>query len=200
MAIFPTLPDGKFQIIYADPPWHYGNSQHNGAGNPTTGGAESHYPTVTLQDLCELPVADIADTNCLLFMWASSPHLDQAIDLGKAWGFQWATVGFVWNKQAVNPGYYTMSSCELCLIFKCGAIPQPRGARNVYQLVSQPRKAHSAKPHEVRRRIDAMFPYQAKIELFARQSPEGWSAWGNEANGAEKVTMATQMGLFDLGE
>ncbi len=113
-------------------------------------------------------------------MWATSPHLDQAIDLGKAWGFRWATVAFVWDKVRVNPGFYTMSQCELCLVFKRGRIPRPRGARNVRQLVSEKRHTHSRKPDEIRRRIDLMFPQAAKIELFVRSRAPGWDAWGLE--------------------
>jgi N6-adenosine-specific RNA methylase IME4 len=173
----------KYQIIYSDPCWDYkGQTQHNGKGGSDTGGATSHYPTMTLKELKNLkPMIDeLADENCLLFMWSSSPHLDQAIDLIKGWGFKWATVGFIWDKQRVNPGFYTMSQCELCLIGKRGKIPKPRGARNVRQFVSELRGRHSAKPHEVRKRIDAMFPSQKKIELFARERVDNWDAWGNE--------------------
>lgn len=113
-------------------------------------------------------------------MWSSSPHLDQAIELGKAWGFAWATIAFVWHKQKTNPGFYTLSQCEICLVFKRGKIPSPRGARNVRQLVSELRGEHSQKPHEVRQRIEAMFPHHARIELFARECAPGWDAWGNE--------------------
>lgn len=173
----------KYQVIYCDPPWDYkGQTQHGGKGKSDTGSALSHYPTMKLKELIALkPMIDkLADDDCMLFMWASSPHLDQAIDLIKGWGFKWATVGFVWDKQKVNPGFYTMSQCELCLIGKKGKIPQPRGARNVRQFVSEMRGRHSAKPHEVRLRIEQMFPDQNKIELFARERVKGWDAWGNE--------------------
>ena len=179
----PTLPaNERFGVIYADPPWDYkGQLQHAGPGSGDSGGAARHYPTVRLDDLMRLDVANIAATDSLLFMWATSPHLDQAIELGKAWGFAWATVAFVWDKQRVNPGFYTMSQCELCLVFKRGRIPTPRGARNVRQLVSERRAEHSRKPLEVRRRIEAMFPEQRKIELFARDAAApGWSVWGAE--------------------
>ena len=180
---FPALPDGRYAIIYVDPPWDYkGQLQHAGAGSGDTGGAERHFDTVTLKDLKRLPLSQIAADDCLLFMWATSPHLDQAIELGKDWGFAWATVGFVWDKRRVNPGFYTMSQCELCLVFKRGKIPRPRGARNVRQLVSEARGPHSAKPSEVRRRIEAMFPQQRKIELFARERAPGWEAWGLEVS------------------
>ncbi len=181
---FPPLPAERFAILYADPPWDYkGQLQHAGPASGDTGGAIRHYPTVTLDDLKRLPVADIAADESLLFLWATSPHLDQAIDLGKSWGFAWATVAFVWDKVRVNPGFYTLSQCELCLVFRRGRIPVPRGARNERQLVHEKRGAHSEKPAEVRRRIERMFPEQNKIELFARREVPGWRAWGLESPG-----------------
>lgn len=173
----------KYQIIYADPCWDYkGQTQHAGTKSSDTGGALKHYPTMTLKELKALkPMIDnLADKDCLMFMWSSSPHLDQAIDLMRAWGFKWATIGFVWDKQKVNPSFYTMSQVELCLIGKKGKIPTPRGARNIRQFVSEMRGRHSAKPNEVRLRIEQMFPTQNKIELFAREKVSGWDSWGNE--------------------
>ena len=182
---FPALPASRFDIVYADPPWDYkGQLQHAGPGSSDTGGAVRHYGTVTLEELKKLRVDGIAAENSLLFLWATNPHLDQAIDLGKSWGFKWATVAFVWDKVRVNPGFYTMSQCELCLVMKKGKIPEPRGARNVRQLVTEKRGAHSRKPDEVRRRIDAMFTDLRKIELFARGPVSGWTTWGLEADGA----------------
>ena len=171
----------SFEIIYADPPWDYkGQKQHGGVGSGDTGSSSSHYQTMKLRDLKAMDVASIAAPNALLFMWVTNPHLDQGIEVMKAWGFKWATVGFVWDKQRVNPGFYTMSQCELCLIGKRGKIPQPRGARNVRQLVSSMRQKHSMKPAEVRTRIEQMFPEQSKVELFAREKVRGWCAWGDE--------------------
>lgn len=179
----------KFSILYADPPWDYkGQTQHAGAGSGSTGGAVVHYPTMTLSDLKKLDVKDYAADDALLFLWSSSPHLDQAIDLMPSWGFDYVTVGFVWDKQKVNPGYYTMSQCELCLIGKKGKIPSPRGARNVRQYLSHPRGEHSEKPAEVRQRIEAMFPQHAKLELFARLKVAGWSSWGNEIESDVAIT------------
>jgi N6-adenosine-specific RNA methylase IME4 len=178
-----------YGIIYADPPWDYkGQKQHAGAGKASTGGAEAHYGTLTLPKLKTLSVASVAAPDCLLFLWSSSPHLDQAIDLMKAWGFKWATVGFVWDKLRVNPGFYTMSQCELCLIGKRGKIPRPRGAQNVRQLVPEKRGAHSVKPDEVRHRIDEMFPAQRKLELFARKRVPMWDCWGNEVDSDVTLT------------
>ena len=171
----------RFDIIYADPPWNYkGQTQHNGIGGVETGGAAVHYPTMTLKELKRLDVASLAADDCLLFMWITNPHFDQGVDLMRAWGFKWATIGFVWDKQRVNPGFYTMSQCEMCVIGKRGKIPQPRGQRNVRQLVSSMRRKHSQKPDEVRDAIQKMFPTQTKLELFARERVDGWSVFGNE--------------------
>lgn len=178
-----------YQIIYCDPPWDYkGQTQHTGRGGVKSGGAISHYPTMTVSEMKKLNVKDIADPEgCLLFMWTSSPHLDQAIDLMKAWGFDYATIGFIWDKQRLNPGYYTLSQCEICIIGKLNRIPKPRGARNIQQLVSIKRTRHSQKPGEVRERIVQMFPKQNKLEMFARRKAKGWDSWGNEVKSQIKL-------------
>ena len=178
----------SYQIIYADPPWDYkGQKQHAGKRGKDSGGAINHYPTMKLKDLKEMKsfIEDLTDDDCLLFMWTSSPHLDQAIELLKHWGFKWSTIAFVWDKQRVNPSFYTMSQIEIVLLGKKGRIPQPRGARNVRQFISELRGKHSAKPNEIRTRIEQMFPTQKKIELFARQRVDGWDCWGNEIDTGE---------------
>jgi N6-adenosine-specific RNA methylase IME4 len=187
--LYPELPDEKFDIIYADPPWDYNGKLQfdksskdadriNLSRNIFISSAAFKYPTLTLSELMKLRVRDIAQDDCLLFMWATSPHLEQAIELGKAWGFQYRTVAFVWDKMSHNPGKYTLSNCELCLVFKHGRIPSPRGARNIQQLVRAPRKEHSEKPDEIVEAIEQMFPTQRRIELFARRKVKGWSVWG----------------------
>lgn len=187
--MYPDLPDAKYQIIYADPPWDYGGKMQFDKSSTKEGNkgwereifisaANFKYPTVKTKDLMKFPISQICDNDCLLFMWSTSPHLAQAIQLGEAWGFEYKTIGFVWDKMNHNPGQYTLSNCEVCLIFKRGRIPTPRGARNVQQLVRVPRGEHSVKPNEVRENIMKMFPTQKKIELFARQKNDGWDAWG----------------------
>lgn len=173
--------DGKFDIIYADPAWDYAGRQMH-LDTTVTSTALHHYQTVPLNTLKTLDVPSISAKDCLLFMWTSSPHLEQAIELMKAWQFEYKTIAFVWDKQKTNPGYYTMSQCEICLVGKKkgGSIPKPRGARNARQFISEMRTEHSAKPTEVRNRIELMFPLQRKIELFARTPTPGWSIWGNE--------------------
>ncbi|MDE0251626.1 MAG: MT-A70 family methyltransferase [Gammaproteobacteria bacterium] len=189
--IFPQLPRKKYAVIYADPPWHYnGKMQFDRSGtlkeNPDwtrdifISSAAFKYPTLPTKELKKLRVNDITEEDALLFMWSTNPHLEQAISLGSAWGFKYKTVAFVWNKLNHNPGQYTLSYCELCLLFKKGRIPQPRGARNIKQLIEAPRSEHSQKPYEVAERITKMFPTQSKIELFARSSREGWDSWGLE--------------------
>ena len=187
--LYPDLPDEKFDIIYADPPWDYGGKMQFDRSSKKTentnwerdifiSAANFKYPTIKTKDLMKIPINSIANDNCLLFMWVTNPHLAQGIELGKAWGFEYKTVAFVWDKMNHNPGQYTLSNCELCLVFKKGKIPTPRGARNVQQLVRVPRTEHSRKPTEVLKNIERMFPTQKKIELFARHKPEGWSVWG----------------------
>ena len=187
--MYPDVPDTKYQIIYADPPWDYGGKMQFDKSSTKEGNkgwkrgifisaANFKYPTVKTKDLMKFPISQICDNDCLLFMWSTSPHLAQAIRLGEVWGFEYKTIGFVWDKMNHNPGQYTLSNCEVCLIFKRGRIPTPRGARNVQQLVRVPRGEHSVKPNEVRENIMKMFPTQKKIELFARQKNDGWDVWG----------------------
>ena len=82
----------KYKIIYADPPWRYARSKVQGA-------AEKHYPTMSIEELCALPVKEIADKDCILFLWATFPQLKEALQLIKAWGFTYKSVAFVWLKQ-----------------------------------------------------------------------------------------------------
>tara|TARA_Y100000593_G_scaffold95131_1_gene200513 strand:- start:49092 stop:49652 length:561 start_codon:yes stop_codon:yes gene_type:complete len=176
----------KYSIIYADPPWDYkGQTQHSGKGGKPSGGAASHYSPMKLKELKKLPVKSICEEDCLMFMWVTSPHLDQGIELMKSWGFSYATIAFVWDKVRVNPGFYTMSQCEVCIVGKMGKIPKPRGARNVRQYIRALRGKHSKKPYEARERISKMFPTQPKIELFARKEYQGWDSWGNEVKGVD---------------
>ena len=171
----------KYQIIYADPAWLYQcGKNHLGKKSMINGKTDIHYNGMPIKEMEKLNINDIADNDCLLFMWVTSPFLKIGIDLMIKWGFEYSTIGFIWHKQKTNPGSYTMSECEICLIGKRGKIPQPRGARNVRQFLLEMRTKHSAKPKEVRNRIEKMFPEQSKIELFARIKTEGWDAWGNE--------------------
>jgi N6-adenosine-specific RNA methylase IME4/ParB-like chromosome segregation protein Spo0J len=169
----------KYSILYTDPPWEYGLTNRGGDGE-TTGSSKTHYPTLSIEKLKNWNVSEICNTNALLFMWITSPWLDQGIELGLSWGFEYKTIGFVWNKMIPVPGNYTLGQVELCLVFKRGSIPRPRGARNIRQYLEQMRTKHSEKPDEIRKRIEKMFPTQKKIELFARTKHRGWDVFGNE--------------------
>ena len=187
--LYPSLPNKKYEIIYADPPWDYGGKLQfdksskskekiNLKKNIFISSASFKYPTLKVEELKKLKVIDISDENCLLFMWTTSPHLKISIELGEYWGFKYRTVGFVWDKMVHNPGQYTLSNSEICLIFKKGKIPVPRGARNIQQLIRVKRGKHSQKPDEVRDKIKLMFPTQKKIELFSRSNSKDWDHWG----------------------
>ncbi len=189
--IYPKLPEWKYDVIYADPPWDYGGKmQYDKSSikaenvgfekNIFISSAVFKYPTLKLKELKELDIRAIAAEDCLLFMWTTGPHFANSIELGKAWGFEYKTIAFVWDKMMHNPGRYTLSQTEHCVVFKKGRIPTPRGARNIRQLVQVPRGKHSEKPEVVIEGITNMFPAQKKIELFARKNYEGWDNWGLE--------------------
>lgn len=170
----------KYEIIYADPAWQYKTKESLAKTSILNGELNTHYGTMTIAELGGLPLGSISDKNSMLFMWVVSPMLDDGIELMKKWGFKYSTIAFIWHKQRANPGHYTMSECEICLVGRRGKIPTPRGVRNVRQFLSEMRGKHSAKPTEIRNRIELMFPTQKKLEMFARQSAKGWDAWGNE--------------------
>jgi len=189
--IYPALPDKKYQVIYADPPWDYGGKMQY---DKTTikdenigferkifiSSAAFKYPTLKLNVLKELDIPSIAADDCLLFMWTTGPQMANSIELGEAWGFEYKTVAFVWDKMVHNPGRYTLSQTEFVLAFKKGKFPHPRGARNVKQLITSHRGEHSVTPTSVIDGITKMFPEQKKIELFARNNYYGWDNWGLE--------------------
>lgn len=189
--VYPRLPDKKYQIIYADPPWDYGGKMQY---DKTTikdenigfekkiflSSATFQYPTLKLSQLKELDVPSIAADDCILFMWTTGPQMANSIELGEAWGFEYKTVAFVWDKMVHNPGRYTLSQTEFVLAFKKGKFPQPRGSRNIRQMIQVHRGGHSVKPTKVIDGISKMFPEQSKIELFARNNYFGWDNWGLE--------------------
>lgn len=189
--LYPALPDKKYDVIYADPPWDYGGKmQYDKSSiksenigfekNIFISAANFKYPTLTLPELKQLNVKAIAADDCILFMWTTGPQFANSIELGQAWGFDYKTVAFVWDKQVHNPGRYTLSQTEFVIVFKRGRFPSPRGARNIRQLVSVHRGKHSEKPELVIDGITKMFPAQQKIELFARKNFVGWDNWGLE--------------------
>ena len=179
----------KYNIIYADPPWDYGNTKN--LDGEFWGMADKHYDVMKFKDICNLPVQNIAADDCYLFLWVTSPFLEKGFEVIKSWGFTYATVGFVWVKMkndmtAVREdglGKYTISNAEYCLIAKRGKYW--REARNVKQIIQYPKTIHSAKPPEVRDRIVALCGDLPRVELFARDLCDGWDSIGNEIDGRD---------------
>lgn len=182
---------GKYQIIYADPPWAYDDPSLN------RGGALRHYATMPIEDIMMLPINKLADNNCVLFMWATFPKLKEALDTITAWDFTFKTCAFVWVKinRRTNPeqsaflpyenfdsftgmGRWTRSNAEICLLGVKGK-PQ-RISASVHQIIYAPISDHSIKPLETRHRILELLGDLPRVELFARQKAEGWDSWGNE--------------------
>jgi N6-adenosine-specific RNA methylase IME4 len=174
----------KFSVILADPPWLYNNVKGN---EPSIGGKT--YQVMTDTHLQSLRVQDIADDNCSLFLWATMPKLQEALDCIKSWGFKYTTTAFVWVKQ--NPkgvgiysgmGHWTNQNAEIVLFAKKGR--PKRLNKNVKQILLAPRGRHSAKPKEIHKRIEALIEApKGYIELFARDPFPGWECIGNELTG-----------------
>ena len=171
----------KYKIIYADPPWNFKHYSEKGKGRS----ADNYYKTMSLNDITQLPVEDIADDNCVLFMWTTFPFLQKSFEVIKQWGFEYKTVGFVWvkrNKKAPTwfwgMGYWTRSNAEVCLIATKGSVT--RQSSSVSQIIDAPVGEHSKKPDIVRDKIVELVGKLPRIELFARQSVKGWDVWGNE--------------------
>ena len=180
------IPDGKYQIIYADPPWLYGNSA-------TRANAKSHYPCMTIEQLCDLSddngrhISELAADDSMLFLWTTFPMLRDIWPVFTAWGFEYKTVAFVWVKETENGdiymgiGNYTRSNAEPCLIGKKGKGLERRD--NAIKNVHMAKKLrHSAKPHLFRELIERMYGNVLRIELFARERSPGWDVWGNEVS------------------
>lgn len=172
------LPNKKYNIIYADPAWSY-------TGNMMNSSATDHYKTMSLQDICNLPVKKIADDNCILFMWVTLPKLNQFMDVIKSWGFEYKSTAFVWVKKNkisnsffMGLGRWTRANPEICVLATKGKIS--RRSNKVRQLQIFPIEQHSKKPDEFRNLIIELCGDLPRIELFARQKVDGWDAWGNE--------------------
>ncbi len=173
----------KYNIIYADPPWSYRDKRDK---HPKMrGGASSHYNTMDVSGIKKLPIKNITESNCMLFLWVTFPNLQEGLDTVRAWGFTYKTLGFSWiktNKNNGKPffgiGYYTKSNCEVCLI---GVKGKPiKESNSVSSVIISPREEHSKKPSEARDRIVELCGDIPRIELFARQTAEGWDCWGDE--------------------
>jgi len=176
----------KYSIIYADPPWDYYSAwkRKNSDSAGIWGLAQDHYNTMNIEDVKSLPIEKITRDDCFLFLWATFPQMQEALDVIKAWGFEYKTVAFTWIKKSKNGnnsmgmGWYTRSNAEVCLLAKKG---KPKVIdHSVRQVVESLREKHSKKPNEVRDRIIQLCGNIPRIELFARDKVKGWDNWGNE--------------------
>jgi len=175
-----NLPDKKYEIIYADPPWKYKDTASSGKR-----GASFKYDVQDHEWICSLPVKNITANDCVLFMWVTMPQLPNVFEVIKAWGFEYKTCGFTWVKKNkikdswfMGMGNWTRSNSELCLLSVKGK-PKRMDA-SVLSVVDTPIEKHSKKPNVVKDRIVQLCGDLPRIELFARQKTKGWDVWGNE--------------------
>lgn len=176
-----NLPQGPFGVILADPPWSF--KTFGGKTGTPHRSAEDHYITTETGKLSEIPVGGVAAKDCALFMWVVDSHVDQALDLARAWGFSFKTIAFIWQKgfedqqPRIGMGYWTRKQAEVCFLFTRGK--PKRISAGVREMIFEPRREHSRKPEDQYRRIEELVggPY---LELFARTARPGWSCWGNE--------------------
>lgn len=173
----------KYSVIYADPPWQYKVYSKKGMGRS----AESHYPTMSIEDIKALPIANLADKDCALFLWVTFPCLLEGFEVIKAWGFSYKTVAFVWVKQNKKAdtlfwgmGYWTRSNVEICLLATKGR--PKRVHAGIHQVIVSHIEEHSKKPVEVQKRIIQLMGDVPRLELFARRKAEGFDVWGNEVD------------------
>ncbi len=176
----------KYKIIYADPPWQYRVYSKKGQGRSV----ENHYHTMNIDDIRSLPVADIADDDCILFLWITFPCLKEGISVMESWGFTYKTCGFNWVKRNkkrdtyfMGLGFWTRSNSEVCLI---GTKGHPkRVSKSVSQICDARVMEHSKKPAEIRERIVELCGDVPRIELFAREVTDGWDCLGDEIDGKD---------------
>jgi len=180
------LPDKKYSIIYADPPWDYFSrwKRTDSDSSGMWGLSSQHYNEMSVDDIKSLDVNSISNEDSFLFIWATFPQIQEALDVIKAWGFEYKTVAFTWVKKSKNGnnsvgmGWYTRANAEVCLIARKGKIKAIN--HTVRQVIESLREKHSKKPDEVRDRIVKLCGDIPRIELFAREKVEDWDSWGNE--------------------
>jgi len=169
-----------YKIIYADPPWKY-----KAWSKKATRTADSHYKVMELEEIKALNIQSIADRDSCLFLWATAPCLPQAFEVIEAWGFSFKTVAFVWvkrNKVAdsyfYGLGHWTRANAEFVLLATRGN--PKRVSKGVFSICDDRIMEHSKKPDTIRRRIVELIGDVPRIELFAREKPNGWDVWGLE--------------------
>lgn len=177
---FPPFPKKRYGVILADPPWAFSTYSENGLDRS----ADNHYPTLDTDTLCGVgPYVPAAD-DCVLFLWATSPMLPDALRVMEAWGFTYKS-HFIWNKDKIGTGYWNRNKHELLLVGTRGNIPAPAMGEQAHSVIDAPVRLHSEKPAAFYLLIENYFPNLPKIELNARRARPGWEAWGLEAPASE---------------
>lgn len=170
------LPTEQYRVLYVDPPWQYSNK-----GLDYYGHAEWHYPTMSIAELCDMAdeLKDCTASDAVLFLWVTSPMLEDSFKVIRAWGFQYKT-SFVWDKVRHNYGHYNSVRHELLLVCTRGSCT-PDVAKLFDSVQSIERTdEHSEKPEQFREIIDTIYTRGERLELFARREIDGWNSWGNE--------------------
>jgi len=174
------MPSGRYRVIYADPPWRYNDS---GVITPDDnyGRAERHYPTMSIDELCDLGerIREMSEDDAVLFLWTTSPMLEDAFRIINAWGFKYKT-SFVWDKIKHNFGHYNSVRHEFLMVCTRGSCTPDTDIKFDSVVSVERSNEHSEKPVEFRDIIEALYTHGQRIELFARRGPEGWETWGNE--------------------
>ena len=165
-----------FRVIYADPAWSYNDKQDT----PQLGGASKHYDTMSIAELSKLPVNKISEKNSILFLWVTSPLLEDAFKVVSSWGFKYKT-SFIWDKVKHNMGHYNSVRHEILLVCTKGSCtPDNKVLYNSVQRIER-NNNHSEKPIEFLNIIDELYNYGNKLEMFCRTiKKEKWYGWGNE--------------------
>jgi len=161
----------KYQIIYADPPWRYDFCKDNADK------IENHYQTMTNDDICK--IIPPSEDNAVLYLWATAPKLLEALEVMKAWGFKYKTQA-VWDKTWVGMGYWFRGQHEILLVGVKGKFSPPIPTLRESSVYREKKSKHSKKPHYFRELISRQFPEATKLEMFARESGNGFDVWGNE--------------------
>jgi N6-adenosine-specific RNA methylase IME4 len=180
---FPS--DRRYAVLYADPPWHFKVYNEESGVERAAG---NHYSTMSLDEICALPVLSLATPDAALFMWTTVPHLRESFDVLAAWGFEYKT-NIVWVKDKIGLGYFVRNQHELLLVATRGDMPSPSPGNRPPSVITAPRREHSRKPDEAYEMIEQMYPELPKIELFARHARAEWAAWGNEVESALAFSM-----------
>ncbi len=174
-----ALPEGKYRVIYADPPWSYNDQRKTGDHRESTS-ATYHYGTMSMDDLKAMPIEELAADDSVLFCWATFPLLKDAMELMESWGFKYKTA-FVWDKKQGAFGHYHNAAAELLMLATRGSCT-PDSDHKQDQVQTFDRLGHSRKPEEWRQLIDNLYTHGARIELFHRgEKPGGWHVWGSES-------------------